>query len=208
MSLKTKIKQYGIKNSIKRGVKLLYRRIGVQYESYYLLENNVDIEELHFKMQQYDFSDIQELSFDDFMKADPAVFTAAKIEIIRSRFNIGNYRAYGIKNQHNLIYSFWVTDQYMTYPVEKKPIPLQSNVGFLEDAYCDHLFRGKGLHTKMTLYLVNLLYENRKNKILTVILCENTPAIKSQLKCGFKITKKTVFLKMWGLSRRFEKIIN
>ena len=152
MSLKAKIKQYGIKNSFKRAVKSLLRRIGIQYESFYFMVNHIDPNELKQKMERYDYSDVKELTFDDFKLGDPAVFTSAKMQLIKSRFENGKYWAYGTVEKNKLIYSTWISKNDINFSTHYKySIKLNYNEAVFEDSYCHYNYGGMGIHYKMNL---------------------------------------------------------
>ncbi len=206
MSLKAKIKQYGIKNSIKRAVKSLLRYIGIQYESFYLMVNNIDPNELKRKMERYDYSDVKELTYDDFKLGNPEVFTASKMQLIKSRFENGKYWAYGILDDNLLAYSCWVNAHELQYPtVTHKTIPFNENAALLQDAYCHPTYRGKGYHSKMNLYRLYKIEEKKIPKAIAIVLFENKPAYKTQLKSGFKVEKQIKFIKVVTKTFQTEK---
>lgn len=204
MSLKTKIKQYGVKNSFNRAVKSLLRRIGIQYESFYLMVNHIDPNELKQKMERYDYSDVKELTYDDFKLGDPEVFTPAKMQLIQSRFETGKYWAYGIVDNNILAYSCWVNAHELQYPtVIHKTIPFNENAALLQDAYCHPKYRGKGYHSKMNLYRLYKIMEKKIPKAIAIVLFENIPAYKTQLKSGFIVEKIIRFIKIFN--KTFQK---
>ena len=208
MSLKAKIKQYGFKNSLKRAAKSLLRRIGIQYESFYLMVNHIDQDDLKQKMERYDYSDVKELTYNDFKLGDPSVFTPEKMELIKSRYETGKYWAYGLVENNILAYSCWISLSQINFPEKYQTnIKLDNNQGFLEDAYCHPAFRGKGLHSKMNLFRIHQLNKKNKREIFVVLVKDNIPALKSQLKSGFQISKQMSFLKIFGKLYTFEKVM-
>ncbi len=209
MTLKAKIKQYGLINSFKRAVKSLLRRIGIQYESFYLMVNHIALNEIKQKMQRYDYSDVKELTFDDFKLGDPAVFTSAKMQLIKSRFENGKYWAYGIVEKNKLIYSTWISKNDINFSTHYKySIKLNYNQAVLEDSYCHYNYRGMGLHSKMNLYRLNKMVSLGVNIAYAVVVVNNQPALKTQLKSNFQIRKQISFLKIWGKQYTFEKAIS
>lgn len=209
MSLKTKIKQYGVKNSFKRSVKSLLRRIGIHYESFYLMVNHIDPNELKQKMERYDYSDVKELTFDDFKLGDPKVFTPEKMQLIKTRFETKKYWAYGIVENNILAYSCWVNAHELQYPtVIHKTIPFNENAALLQDAYCHPKYRGKGYHSKMNLYRLYKIMEKNIPKAIAIVLFENIPAYKTQLKTGFKVEKIIRFIKIFNKTFQTEKEYN
>lgn len=208
MTIRTKIIQYGFQNSIKRGMLFLIRMIGVYYESYYLLKNNINIEVLNHKMEQYDYNDVKALTIEDFAKGDPDVFTCSKLSLISKRLQNPSYIPYGILIKDTLVYSGWINTEKIIFSSNfSKSISLQLDEGVLEDQYCHPNFRGKGYHSKMNLHSLNKLYELGKYKAFVVVLCQNTPAIKTQLKSDFSLKYKMSFLKLWGKQYSFKKKI-
>jgi hypothetical protein len=206
MTLKAKIKQYGLINSFKRAVKSPLRRLGIQYESFYLMVNHINPEELKQKMQHYDYSDVKELTYDDFKLGDPAVFTPAKMQLIQSRFENGKYWAYGIVDNNILAFSCWVNAHELQYPtVIHKTIPFNENAALLQDAYCHPKYRGKGYHSKMTLFRLYKIMEKNIPKAITIVLFENIPAYKTQLKSGFKVEKQIKFTRIFKKTYQTEK---
>lgn len=206
MSLKAKIKQYGIINSFKRGVKSLSRRIGIQYESFYLMVNHIAPEELKQKMEQYDYSDVKELTYDDFKFGDPAIFTPYKMQIIKNRFDNGKYWAYGVKKDNRLIYSTWISKNNINFSSNYTYfIKLDNDQAVLEDSYCHHDYRGNGFHSKMNLYRLIQMIALGVNHAYAVVVVSNKPALKTQQKSGLKIIKQINFLKIWGKQYTFEK---
>lgn len=208
MSLKAKIKQYGIKNSFKRAVKVLLRRIGIQYESFYLMVYHINQAEIKQKMEQYDYSDVKEITYDDFKSGDPAIFSPSKMQLIRSRFENGQYWAYGIIEGDKLVYSTWISKNNINFSTNYTYcIILDKDQAVLEDSYCHHKYRGKGLHSKMNLYRLMKMIALGVNLAYAVVVVSNKPALKTQQKSGFIITKHIGFLKIWGKQYSFEKTL-
>jgi len=209
MTLKAKIKQYGIKNSFKRVAKSLLRRIGIQYESFYLMVNHIDPNELKQKMERFDYSDVKELTYDDFKLGDPDVFTPEKMQLIQSRFENGKCWAYGIFEKNRLIYSTWISKNDINFSTHYKySIKLNYNQAVLEDSYCHYNYRGMGLHSKMNLYRLNKMVSLGVNIAYVVVVVNNQPALKTQLKSNFQISKQISFFKIWGKQYTFEKNYN
>jgi len=206
MSLKTKIKQYGVKNSFNRAVKSLLRRIGIQYESFYLMVNHIDPNELKQKMERYDYSDVKELTIDDFKTSDPDVFDEKKLQIIRMRLDNGKHQCYGIFEKERLIYSTWIsTDRLVFSSPVYKAIPIKSSQAILEDSYCHPDYRNKGLHSQMILFRLNKIIEMGLTEAIAIVVVDNIPAVKTQLKNGFYKEKKIWIVKIFGRTYYIEK---
>ena len=59
----------------------------------------------------------------------------------------------------------------------------------LWDSYCLPKYRGRGLHNIMNAHSLNILRENKMNVGCVIILSHNTPAFKTQIRCGMEINK-------------------
>ena len=60
----------------------------------------------------------------------------------------------------------------------------------------------------MNLYRIRFLINEGRFKIYVLVISENTPALKSQIKSGFMINKKMFFLKIFGKQFFKEILIN
>jgi len=209
MSIKAKIKQYGFRNSLKRAVKAILRHIGIQYESFYLMINHINPNELKQKMERYDYSDVKELTYDDFKLGDPAVFNPSKMKLIKYRFESGKYWAYGITKNNKLIYSTWISKNNINFSANYTySIKLDNDQAVLEDSYCHHNYRGNGLHSKMNLYRLMKMVAQGVNLAYVVVVVDNEPALKTQQKSGLKILKQISLLNIWGKQYTFKKHVN
>lgn len=130
---------------------------------------------------------VKELEYDDFLLGDKEEFTPAKMDVIKSRLADNNYKAYGIIENNKLIYSCWISLEIIGLPVVlKDKILLGAEQGYLEDAYCSVLARGRGLHTKMITYRLSRLSDFGKKEGIITVLDGNVPALKANLKSGMK----------------------
>lgn len=177
----SKIKQYGITDIIKivsskylktRIIKLHYLKAHIDYQ-----KAKTEIEKLQLE--------VRELTYEDFLLGDKAVFCGKKLELIRKRYNDHSYRAYGIVSTNLLIYSTWISLEKLGLPVKSK-FRLNADEGLLEDSYCHPTARGKGLHGKMNFYRLSKLFEFGKTKCIAIVLNGNIPAFKVQFKSGFE----------------------
>ena len=78
---------------------------------------------------------------------------------------------------------------------------LQENEALLEDSFCDSKYRGKGYHSKMNLFRLNVMLNNNIDYVLVLVLKENTPALKVQVKSGFKIKEVIKYYNILNKSR-------
>ncbi len=203
MSIRDTYKQYRWR-IFPRFIKSVFRRLGIQYETFYLLEWHVNTEELNRKMESYDFSDIQELTIDDLKTS--ASFSEQKKNLFQTRLKSKEYSCYGIKQGGEIVYSTWISWSTMGYPSYfNKNEKLQQNEALLEDSFCHPTQRGKGLHSKMNLFRMQTINERGRSKVLALVLIENKAALNVQLKSGFRIVKKIRFLKI-GNRKRIKEI--
>lgn len=186
--LVNKFKQYGFCNFILRILKAILRKIGIQYESYDILTTLVNKEYLLNIFNATSLPNIKPLTYNDFLLGDKSVFTEQKLKLIQKRFNTSDYHAYGIIENKRLVYSCWIYigkdaisfSHHITYK-------LKSEECLLLDAYCAPIVRGKGFHTKMNAYRCLKALDFGKQNVIVIVLSENIPAHKVQLKCGLSV---------------------
>ena len=182
MSIVQKLKEHGIKG-ISSYIK--YKVIHTYSHRAHYLRLNIDIDETNKLLKDFDL-DVKELVYEDFLKGNPKVFKGKKMELYKERCQDPTYQAYGIIENDRLIYSTWVSLHRMGMWVERKPVYLSPNEGYLEDSYCDPIARGRGLHSKMNNYRIKKIYEAGKNRVIVIVQEGNTPAFKVQFKSGFE----------------------
>lgn len=191
MSLSDNYKQYRWR-LFSRGFKAMLRRFGLQFESFYLLRYIIDESELRRKIDQLDFSNVQPLVLEDLVES--SAFSDDKKTLFKNRFESNEYSCYGIKDGNELIYSTWISWRSMGYPgYFGKLQELAGNEALLEDSYCDPRYRGKGIHYKMNVFRIQQIMVKGRTDVLALVLKENSPALKVQLKSGFHIEKKISF---------------
>lgn len=165
---------------------ILRRVFKTQIGKLHYLRLDIDIDKVKKALEDFDLP-VKELTFEDFLKGDKAIFHGKKLELLKERFKDPTYKAYGIIENDRLIYSTWVSLSKLGLAVKpKKPILLADNEGLLEDSYCAPIARGRGLHGKMNNWRIAKLHELGKTTVLAMVLDSNTPAMKVQKKCGFK----------------------
>lgn len=170
---------YSFWNTFKRRV--LHISIGKMH--YLRLE--IDINNVKKQLERFDLP-VKELMYDDFLKGNKDVFKGNKLAFIKKRLKDPNYKAYGIIEDDYLVYSTWISLDKLGLSVDTKYIKMNPEEGLLEDSYCDPKARGRGLHGIMNFWRINKLYELGKRKVLAMVLDGNTPAMKVQIKSGFK----------------------
>lgn len=206
MKIREKIIQYGWINSLARLFKIIMRKLGVVFESYWFMLNKLDWDAIELEMQKYDYSDVKELTIDDFKTSDPDVFDEKKLQIIRMRLDNGKHQCYGIFERERLIYSTWIsTDRLVFSSPVYKAIPIKSSQAILEDSYCHPDYRNKGLHSQMNLFRLNKIIEMGLTEAIAIVVVDNIPAVKTQLKNGFYKEKKIWIVKIFGRTYYIEK---
>lgn len=164
---------------------ILHQVLGISVGKIHYLRLNIDIETVNKHLEGFDYN-VKELSLDDFLHGNKDVFKGKKLELYKQRLNDPNYKAYGIIEDGYLIYSTWISLDRLGLPVETGYIKMNLDEGLLEDSFCDYKARGRGIHGMMNWWRIHKLYELGKRKVLAMVLDGNTPAMKVQMKCGFK----------------------
>lgn len=184
-----KIKKYGFKKSV---LILLKKLLGFEILKFHYLIFDGEITDLNKKLESS--LDVKILEYDDFCKGDETVFNADKLKLIKQRLESGGYIAYGILENNKLLYSTWISLNYISLPLVVNKFKLEGNEAVLEDSYCSVDARGKGFHSQMNYYRVEKLYNLGKNRIIAIVLDGNTPAFKVQYKTGFKNIGKPFYV--------------
>lgn len=207
MSIIVKFKQYGFIGSAKRTIKFLFRLVNINYESFIFLINDLNYKQIINKMEKYDYSDVIELSYNDFLEGDKDVFNISKLELIKSRIGSGDFYCYGIKNNGMLVYSTWISTKEIVFSSHfNHKLHINTNQAILEDSYCHPNYRGMGYHSKMSLFRLYKASEINRTQVVVVILKDNIPALKTQLKSGFKIHSTIRLVRIFNKEFVFEKL--
>lgn len=184
---KADIKQFGFWGFLKRIAKFFLRKIGINVNSYYYMVNHIDAEKSRKQFEKAHIPPVKELTYDDFLKGDKSVFNEKKLAIIQQWLSEGTYKAYGIIENDSLIYSCWISLKKLESSNACVEGLLDENEGLLVAAYCSPIARGRGLHGAMNAYRLWKISQNGKNRAVAIVLKENKPAYKSQLKVGFEV---------------------
>ena len=179
------VRHYGI-YSITRGLKAVFRNFGIIKETYYLMENNIVREDIAFKMNNYEYSDVSELRLDDFRNSD--LISKNTLDLFKTRFQSEAYSCFGIKSNAKVVYYTWISWKHMGYLVMFDLTGnLRENEALIEDSFCDPSHRGKRYHSKMILFCLCEIVKQKKEKALVIILKENRPALRAMKKSDFSI---------------------
>lgn len=201
--LKNSYKQYGWKNFFVRVIKGFFRRIGIIYEVFYIYERSLLSGEIKPSVFEKDFhlKIIDKSNIDDLNSLD--------IDLKKSKERINNnYQAFCVFHNEVLAYLSWISIDIMELPFEnkEKKINLENNEGLLVGAYCKPEYRGYNLHSMINNERLIVLKKLGKSKALGIVLKENYPAIRVQLKSGLEHKRTIVY---WNIfSKEIIKIFN
>lgn len=163
---------------------LLFHFLKTRIMKFFYLTKDINIEELNQKLNNFELN-VEELEYNDFLQGDKDVFKDEKLDIIKNRCLDKSYKAYGIKENNQLIYSTWISYDNLGLPIPTK-IKLNTDEALLEDSYSHPAFRGKGLHGKMNVYRLKKIYDSGRTKAVVIVLNGNKPALKVQMNTGFE----------------------
>lgn len=178
-------KQYGFIGFISRLLKSILRKTGINFEQYYYLVNDIDREK-QLEIWNRNPLRVKHLVYEDFLLGDKSVFTEKKLSLIRERLNNGYY-AYGIIENGKLIYSCMLSTRELQVHAGDVLLPLAENECLMVAAYCAPEARGRGIHSQMNAYRLLQTLELGREKCVAIVLKENVPAFKSQIKVGYKV---------------------
>lgn len=178
------------------------RKFGIFSESFYLLKldssqfiSAFNIPATVIEIENIDSYDLSVFKFPDI-----------KIELFRNRIASGTYSCYGYIQNDQIVYITWVSWKTMNYPSFFEIVEnLDETQALLEDSYCLPYYRGRGIHSEMNKYRLRKLFERGKEEALVLILKENTPALKVQIKSGFKIDSVIFFKKFFSRKQIIKK---
>lgn len=196
--LQSDLKQFGFWGFLKRTAKFFLRKTGINVNSYYYMVNHIDTEARRKQFEAANLPQVKQLTYDDFLKGDKNMFNEKKLSLIQKRLTDSTYRAYGIVENDILIYSCWISLNKLESSDACMEGSLNANEGLLIDAYCSPVARGRGLHGAMNAYRLWQIAQNGKNQAVAIVLKENKPAYKSQIKAGFEVAFIYYVATVWG----------
>ncbi|SLM28696.1 conserved hypothetical protein [Desulfamplus magnetovallimortis] len=195
-------KQYGTKNGLIRLFKLIFRKIGIEYEVYLycskVIDDNFDLDSNQIKRPFV----VKELSYDDFKTASNIKFSENKLELFQKRLQKKTYHSYGVYIDGVLAYTTWISLQEFEMSKNIANGLLAKNEGLIIDSYCHHEYRGLGIHSYMSKFRINELKKYGKKKSVAIMLKENLPTQKAHFKAGYEIEKYLHYFRIF----KFEKI--
>ena len=205
MKIKSFIDQYGW-SAVPRLFKAVLRKFGIIIETFFLLKYKLNELDITRKFNQYNYSEVRELLVKDISKIE--FVNSEKIKLYKNRFLSGNYSCYAIVKNEEIQYLTWISWRDMNYPtVFEKKEGLKPKQALLEDSYCSPEHRGKGYHSMMNIFRLKKILDQQRSEVLALVLKENKPALKVQLKSGFDYDSKIRFIKIGKWSKIFQKRI-
>lgn len=176
---------YGWKFALLKVFKaVIYRITSFRWEKNYLMTRVLDEEiELHIGDDML----IREIVIDDYNKCwkDDYVDNN-RLNSYIGRLNRNDTIALGVFIDGRLAYSTWILFNGIEV---NGTFHKKNGYGMLWDSYCLPKYRGRGLHNIMNAHSLNILRENKMNVGCVIILSHNTPAFKTQIRCGMEINK-------------------
>jgi peptidoglycan/xylan/chitin deacetylase (PgdA/CDA1 family) len=192
--------QYGPYNFMKRMIKKIIRVLGIHLETYYLLHRYLDEEiKSHNAKKEVEIIDLTPQDLEDSQLFN--TYPELKKEIFRNRFSSHDYQPFGAKMNGRLVYVTWTATDYLRIEAIGFQKRLGRGEGALVDSFALPDARGLGLHTLMNGHRLNKLRERGVGKAYVAVLAENRPALKAQLKYGFKQGERITWFK-WGRLER------
>lgn len=191
--IKSTFKLYGLMPTLLRVLKsVIYRLTSFKWEKCYLmirkLDEDISLQDNGRVIKTLSLSDYGQPWRDDYL-------TESRYELYGKRFMRNDAQAVGAFVNSKLAYSTWI----LYDGVEINGIIYEKKgAGMLWDSYCLPQYRGMGLHNLMNAYSLNLMKEKGMKYGCVVVLAHNSPAIKTQKKCGLEIDKTFYTYKFLG----------
>lgn len=189
-NLKADLRQYGLWRYLGRLIKAGARRCGVNFEMYYYIVIKIDYERQKAFFGTHPLTGVRELSYDDYAGNPQLGYTGRRLQLQKERFDKGTYRAFGVEDNGKLVYACMISLEEFTTSQQWVSGCLDKDEGFMLDAFCAPEARGKGIHGAMNAYRLMKIYESGKKRCGGVVVVDNKPALKSQLKVGYKVAFK------------------
>ena len=194
------LKQYGLGGFIWRTFKKVFRLIGISYDSYYYLINEIDYQALQKKWKENSVDDVRQLTLEDYKQGDVTYFTEEKMSLLSERLLRGDYVGYGVFEKERLVYSAMISLKELCFPTPEIGGDLDEGEFLISDVYCDPDQRGKGFHNRMTVYVLMKGYEMGFKRSVTTVLKENKPSLKPFLNSGYRVLFGFYTLRVGGKS--------
>lgn len=182
--IKTSLKLYGLKHTLLKLVKVALSYITTfHWEKCYMMTRSLDddiiLPQTEFKVRELQINDYDQLWKDSFLNE-------RRQELYKARIDRDDIDGYGVFINGKLAYSTWIL--YNGIEINGV-ICKKEGWGLLLDSYCHPNYRGRGLHNYMNIYRLVMMKQRGMKYGCGIVLSFNTPAIKTQYKCGLTIEK-------------------
>lgn len=205
MIIKDIFNQYGL-SIFSRLIKAGFRKIGIVYETFYLLKYSIDKIYINQLFNRSDYVDVTEIIEKDICRI--GFIDEKKYLLFKERFKSGDYSCFAIEKDNEIQYLTWISWKKMNYPgFFGKSEVLKVNQALLEDSFCSPKYRGKGYHSKMNIFRMKKILDSGKSEVLALVLKENKPALKVQLKSGFNYYSRIRFIKIGKWNKTIQKLM-
>ncbi|MEC9303054.1 MAG: hypothetical protein VYD59_01270 [Bacteroidota bacterium] len=193
--IKILYKQYGL-GVFNRLIKSALIRFGLIHETLLVFEKQLNYEDLDKRLKKIDVSNVKKITLKDFDTFSG--LTQSRKELYKKRLDEGSYLVFGIFNNNKLVYYSWVSLKNIGLPFGfQNKIKLDGNQALLEDSFCDADFRGQGYHSKVNIVRQRAILDSGRTEAKVLVVKDNIPAIKTQLKSDFILTSKIVLKKIF-----------
>jgi peptidoglycan/xylan/chitin deacetylase (PgdA/CDA1 family)/ribosomal protein S18 acetylase RimI-like enzyme len=202
-----KIRQYGPWNAVKRAFKAALRMIGIHIETYWVLTRDLGS---HIEAPApVPGLVVKRLRYEDF-KASPFFreFSPEKRELLERRFSSPDHQAFGAERNGELVYMTWIATDSLRIEAIHFEQQLGQDEGVLLDSMTLPKVRGLGIHSYMNSYRLARLQEKGVKKVYVAVLAENRPALKTQVKSGFRHGERILWLSLGRSERYFRKEVH
>ena len=178
---------YG-KNTFLRSIKLVLRKIGLTFESFFLFSFSKSFE-ISLKPANIK-GEIKSLDISNYsMNSQNYNFPKkSRITKFSNRFDSGHH-SYGFFHEKRLLYYCWVSDT--TFQPINFGQKLSNGQAMIFDVACDNDYRRLGIHRHVISYLLSQFMESDKREIILLANKDNIAAISSYQSIGF-IKKKLI----------------
>ncbi|MHA1845686.1 MAG: polysaccharide deacetylase family protein [Promethearchaeota archaeon] len=201
------LKQYGFFYSVKRFAKHVLKPLGINIDTYYILHRNLDEDIKIFSLPEK--MEIKQMNYKDFENSEFfTIYPEQKRELYRKRFKNDDYQAFGVKIKGKFVYMTWISTDSIEIKAINFKKKLTQDEAVLVDSYALPEARGLGIHNFMNGYRLRKLKEKGIKKVYAGVLSENRPALKTQLKYGFKKGEKITWLRIGRFEKYFKKAVD
>ena len=193
--IKILYKQYGL-GVFNRPIKSALIRFGFIYETLLVFEKQLNYEDLDKRLKKIDVSNVKKITLKDFDTFSG--LNQSRKELYKKRLDEGSYFVFGIFNNNKLVYYSWVSLKNIELPFGfQSKIKLESNQALLVDSFCDADYRGLGYHSKVNIVRQKAILDSGRTEAKAIVVKDNTPSIKVQLKSDFILSNKIVLKKIF-----------